>query len=212
VFEQRSLGLAVGDRVRITQNGRDAKGARLNNGSVYTLDAHGRGGTLVLRDMNGHTRTLDAEFGHLAYGYVTTSHAAQGRTVDHVFIAQSAVSFPASSREQFYVSASRGRLSVQFYTDSADELRDAVARSGERMSAGDVARAADEAREKAENDARRKARVKAFQKQVLGRARRALFERWREEDRDWAPPPPIIQGRPAAPLEPGRGRGFEPGR
>jgi 6-phosphogluconolactonase (cycloisomerase 2 family) len=38
------------------------------------------------------------DFGHLAHGYVVTSHASQGKTVDKVFIGQSQQSLPASSR------------------------------------------------------------------------------------------------------------------
>jgi len=40
-------------------------------------------------------------------GYATTSHAAQGKTVDLVFIAQGAASQGAASREQSFLSASR---------------------------------------------------------------------------------------------------------
>lgn len=86
VFCASSLPLAVGDRVRITRNGStlDRK-HRLNNGAIYTLERFDRHGNLVLD--NGWTVARD--YGHLAHGYTTTSHASQGRTVDRVFIAQS---------------------------------------------------------------------------------------------------------------------------
>ena len=66
---------------------------------------------------------------------VVTSHASQGKTVDHVFIGQSSESFPASSREQFYVSVSRARQQATIYTDDKESLLDAVSRSDDRMTA-----------------------------------------------------------------------------
>ena len=55
------------------------------------------------------------EFGHLAHGYVTTSHASQGKTVDRVLIAMGSESRPAINAEQFYVSVSRGRDQATVY-------------------------------------------------------------------------------------------------
>ena len=206
VFEARSVELAVGDTVRATQNSRDRDGGRINNGAVYRVEGFAPDGGVRVRDATGTERTLKADFGHIAHGYVTTSHASQGRTVDRVFVAQSAESFAASSREQFYVSASRGRLSTQFFTDNTDELARAVARSGERMSAAEVAAAAKDAAQSA-RDGRAYSRLKAFQRKVLERARSALLARWRSDEREWEPPPPLLQGWPAQEKE----RGFERG-
>ena len=69
---------------------------------------------------------------------MVTSHSSQGKTVDRVFVGQSSESFPASSREQFYVSASRARESVTIYTDNKQDLLDAVSRSDERLSATEL--------------------------------------------------------------------------
>lgn len=69
---------------------------------------------------------------------MVTSHSSQGKTVDRVFVGQSSESFPASSPEQFYVSASRARESVTIYTDNKHDLLDAVNRSDERLSATEL--------------------------------------------------------------------------
>ncbi len=132
VFRSRSLALAPGDLVRITHNGQtaDQKHA-LNNGAVYRIKQFDRQGNIVLE--NGWTVAKD--FGHLAYGYVVTSHASQGKSVDEVFVGQSSLSFPASSREQWYVSVSRAKKRVTVYTDDKEALREAVAHSDERLSA-----------------------------------------------------------------------------
>ncbi len=73
------------------------------------------------------------DFGHLDYGYVVTSHASQGKTFDRVFVGQSSASLPASSREQFYVSCSRGRESVTVYCDDKAALLEAVSRTDDRL-------------------------------------------------------------------------------
>ena len=76
------------------------------------------------------------DFGHLTHGYVTTSHASQGKTVDRVLIAMGSESRGAISAEQFYVSVSRGREKATIYSDmSRDELREAVKRMDARKSA-----------------------------------------------------------------------------
>jgi ATP-dependent exoDNAse (exonuclease V) alpha subunit len=69
---------------------------------------------------------------------VTTSHSSQGKTVDRVFIAQSSQSVPASSKQQFYVSISRGREQCRIYTDDKKALEKAVTRDGQRMTARQV--------------------------------------------------------------------------
>ena len=135
VFHTASLQLAPGDLVRITQNGQTADGKhRLNNGAMYRIKQFDKGGNIVLD--NGWTVAKD--FGHLTYGYVITSHASQGKTVHRVFVAQSSVSHPASSREQFYVSVSRGREQAIIYTHNKQALREAIAQSDERLTATEL--------------------------------------------------------------------------
>ncbi|MBC7855284.1 MAG: relaxase domain-containing protein [Pirellulaceae bacterium] len=135
VYRTSKLSLSAGDVVRITQNGSTSdKKHTLNNGALYRVRGFNRSGDIVLQ--NGWTVSKD--FGHLAHGYVVTSHASQGKTVDRVFVGQSSDSFPASSREQFYVSASRARESVTVYTDDKTALREAISHSDERLSAMDL--------------------------------------------------------------------------
>ena len=82
------------------------------------------------------------EFGHFTHGYVTTSYASQGKTVDHVMLAESEISFPAASNEQFYVSASRGRKKATVYTDSKAGLLDGVQRADDSLSATELSQLA----------------------------------------------------------------------
>jgi hypothetical protein len=65
-------------------------------------------------------------------------HVAQSKTVDSVFVAQSAASLGASSAEQFYVSVSRARDSVTVYTDDKARLAESIQSSGARMTAHEL--------------------------------------------------------------------------
>jgi ATP-dependent exoDNAse (exonuclease V) alpha subunit len=135
LFHSGELELAPGDWVRITRNGATAdKKHRLDNGTLYKVREFDAGGNIVLD--NGWT--VDKEFGHLAHGYVVTSHASQGRNVQVVLVGQGAESFPASSREQFYVSVSRGREEARIYTSDKEALSDAIRQSEERLSATEL--------------------------------------------------------------------------
>jgi hypothetical protein len=137
VFHATSLALAPGDVVRVTRNGKTADGRhRLNNGALYGVAGFDARGDIVLA--NGWT--VGKEFGHLAHGYCVTSHASQGKTVDRVFVSESSQSFPAASREQFYVSVSRGRESAVIYTDDKAALKAAVGVSDDRTSATELVR------------------------------------------------------------------------
>ena len=136
VYEERSLSLASGDRIRITRNGDSADGRRLNNGNVFNVQKIGSDGKITL-----HTgATLDGSKGlHLAYGYCQTSHSTQSKSVRDVLVAQSEVSFSAGSMQQFYVSLSRGKESLRIYTDNRQELQQAVGNSSQRRAGVELA-------------------------------------------------------------------------
>ena len=135
VFHPTEIAFARGDKLRVTQNGKTLDGQhRLDNGALYTIGRFDRDGNIVLE--NGWTVSKD--FGHFTHGYCVTSHASQGRTVDRVLIGQSSDSFKASSREQFYVSCSRGRKEATVYTDDRAALLDAVRRSDDRITATEL--------------------------------------------------------------------------
>jgi conjugative relaxase-like TrwC/TraI family protein len=135
VFEEREIRIARGDRIRITRNGESADGRRLNNGNVFTVERFARNGDIIL-----HTgATLDAKHGHFTYGYCQTSHSAQSKTVRDVLVAQSAESFGAASREQFYVSVSRGKETIRIYTDNRRELQQAVGNTSTRKAGIELA-------------------------------------------------------------------------
>ncbi|MEO0875854.1 MAG: hypothetical protein AAFY48_14765, partial [Bacteroidota bacterium] len=78
-------------------------------------------------------------FGNLTHGYYTTSPASQGKSVNRVIVMQSAMTGRAASKEQFYVSVSRGKFSISIHTDDKQGLMEAVQRSSQRMTASELA-------------------------------------------------------------------------
>jgi ATP-dependent exoDNAse (exonuclease V) alpha subunit len=80
-----------------------------------------------------------AQLRHVDYGYTSTSHAAQGATVDRVIVNMDTMrSDQLVNREQFYVSISHGRFDAQIYTNDKQALRNAVAREHQKEIALDA--------------------------------------------------------------------------
>lgn len=136
VYHRGQIPLAKKDAVRITRNGIDLDGNRLTNGQTLDVVKVSKTGDIHLRNTLSKVEyRLDPKFGHLAHNYCVTSHAAQGKTVDEVFIHQPADTFGATDAKQFYVSVSRGRERVRVYTDDKDQLLVRASELGERQSA-----------------------------------------------------------------------------
>jgi conjugative relaxase-like TrwC/TraI family protein len=89
----------------------------IKNGDRATVIAVEDGGAVTIKhDGTGRTVTLPAAYAasHVALGYATTIHGAQGKTADtcHVVLTGS------ETREQLYVAASRGRLANHLHLDA----------------------------------------------------------------------------------------------
>ena len=85
---------------------------------------------------------IPKNYGGISNGFVVTSHASQGKTVDVALVALGSESFAAATREQAYVSISRGREAVRIYTDDKTAMMDAVQGSAARLSATELMQAA----------------------------------------------------------------------
>lgn len=133
LYQVDKIALAEGDKVRVTNNGFAKTGQRLNNGTLHTVARVHPSGEIELKNK----AILAVGFGHLTHGYYVTSQGSQSKTVDWTLLAQSSMSFKASSREQMNVSLSRGREGIRIYTDDKAELRERARRSAARGSALD---------------------------------------------------------------------------
>jgi ATP-dependent exoDNAse (exonuclease V) alpha subunit len=137
-YRPTQFALAVGDRVRITAGGKTKDGKhRIANGSLLTVEGFNTRGDIVV----DHGWVIDRDFGHLTHGYVVTSHASQGVTVDKVFIGMSSESFPATSERTAYVAVTRGKEQAMVFTDDRNELLKAISRPDEPMSATELSAA-----------------------------------------------------------------------
>jgi ATP-dependent exoDNAse (exonuclease V) alpha subunit len=134
VYESRTIALAAGDMVRITQNGFTRDKHRLNNGDLREIKGFTPDGDLKLA--NGWV--ISKDYGNVTHGYCVTSYASQSKGVDCVFIAESSESFRAADRQQFYVSVSRFKEALTIYTDDKHELLEAVSKSSVRPTATDL--------------------------------------------------------------------------
>jgi hypothetical protein len=103
------------------------------NGEIVTVAAIRPSGEIELED----GRVLPAYYRQFVHGYAVTSYSSQGKTVDHVVFADSAVK-AATDAQQWYVTISRGRKSVQIFTMDKSQLRESVCRSGDRPLALDL--------------------------------------------------------------------------
>lgn len=131
VNHSERIELRQGDLVRFTAHtkstaplphlqkllGKRPSPTRINSGTVHKVTVI-KGHQILLA--NGSV--VDGSLGTFTHGYVSTSYAAQGRTADTVLVAQSKASGQAAFSNQFYVTASRGRQSIEIFTDSIAAL------------------------------------------------------------------------------------------
>jgi hypothetical protein len=139
---------AIGDQVRVTKNhlvatnqaGEDGKPVRkrLTNGDVLRVQRID--GDRIHLERNGRPEgILDGSKGlHLTYGYVITSNAAQGKTVDWAIPSLPVHSLSVATRELFYVLCSRARYGCKVFTDSKTAVKEAIQLTDYRMSAHDL--------------------------------------------------------------------------
>jgi hypothetical protein len=133
VCEPREIQLRCGDRLQLKANGKSSDGRRLTNGEIATVTAIRSSGEIQLED----GRVLPAYYRQFVHGYAVTSYSSQGKTVDHVIFADSAVK-AATSAEQWYVTISRGRKSIRLLTPNKGDLRTHILRTSHRELALDL--------------------------------------------------------------------------
>ena len=125
--------MATGDKLLLQANRRET-GFRATNGELVTVKAIEQG-RIHLED----GRMVPANYRQFDHGYAVTAHRSQGKTVDAVI-----VSGDRMSQELFYVAATRGRESLTVFTSDKEQLRESIGISGERQSATELARKAEQ--------------------------------------------------------------------
>ena len=127
----RSLPVAIGERLLIRANLKEHK---LFNGNIVEVAGVRVDGTIVLKDK----RTIPPQFRQFSHGYATTSHAAQGKTVDRGIVLMAGEGIQAANLKQAYVSHSRFEESHVTYTSDRRAAMDAMATPADRALAIEV--------------------------------------------------------------------------
>lgn len=137
VYQSEEIAVAKGDKIRVTQNGFSDEKKRLDNGNILTVKGFDRDGN-ILANTGKNSITINKGFGNFTHGYYTTSPGSQGKSVNRIIIMQSSATGKSASKEQFYVSASRGKFAISIHTDDKNGLFSAVQRSSSRMTASEL--------------------------------------------------------------------------
>ena len=128
----RPIGVAVGERLLIRAN---LKAEKLHNGEIVEVSAIKRDGSLVLADK----RTIPPQFRQFTYGYATTSHASQGKSIDRGIVLMAGDGIKAGNLKQAYVSHSRFEESHITYTSDMTAAMKAMSRPQDRELAIEIA-------------------------------------------------------------------------
>jgi len=130
VFREEKRTIARGERIQFRAPDRALGVANGEFATIKSLDAQ----RAVMQLDNGQEMTAALDrLRHIDHGYASTSHSAQGATVDRVIVdIDTQLSRELVNRKQFYVSISRARTSISIYTDDRHSLSHAVSRSREK--------------------------------------------------------------------------------
>lgn len=117
VYQVQHLPVAVGDRLKWTQNDR-AAGSR--NGQTFTVQHLAADGTAQILDRDGNSRRVNfsgTQF--IDAAWVSTISSSQGKTADQVLALLDGMTL---NRESFYVTVSRAKYQLTLYTAEVAEL------------------------------------------------------------------------------------------
>jgi len=122
LYRQEERTLHQGDRIRFTRGGNRQPVLNNDYGSVKHIE----NGSVTFELDRNKTLTLslkDKAIRHVDHAWASTTHAFQGKTVDHAVVVMPSRKSPLTSLNSLYTAASRHRLSVTIVTDDASRLR-----------------------------------------------------------------------------------------
>lgn len=141
VYTKEQEKIAVGDKIRMTANGRTLpkagsnQGVRFSNNDVFTVKGFDKNGNPII----GNNRSLDKNFAHFRSGYFKVGFSTQGADASHVIVLDSKQAGRARSMEANLVAISRGKQACTLLTDDIKHYRQhAITRSSQRPSATEL--------------------------------------------------------------------------
>ncbi len=121
----KDIGIATGDRIMFTRNDYDLQ---VRNGQRATVDNVDPFGIIEVRLDGGEVRTVNLkEYPHVDYGWASTTHKAQGATVENTSVYGFSGESMAS-QQSTYVQISRARQETKFFIVAGER---GVEREGE---------------------------------------------------------------------------------
>jgi hypothetical protein len=136
VYTSETRTIAIGDRLEWREPDNKRGIANHQYATIRKLDAH----NIEVRLDNGRKLSMPiSDARKVDLGYASTSHAAQGSTVQRVIMhVDSTRHVDLVNNRQWYVGVSRPELDARVYTDSVQGMRRAVARRQDKELALDV--------------------------------------------------------------------------
>jgi ATP-dependent exoDNAse (exonuclease V) alpha subunit len=131
VAEARQISVASGEKLLMQGN---LKAAKIKNGDIVEVAGFDPDGSIRLKD----GRVLPRTFRQYTHGYATTSHAAQGRTVDRGILILGDAGIRAANLQQAYVSNSRFRERQTTYTTNLKAAKNSMANDNDRKLAHEL--------------------------------------------------------------------------
>ena len=171
------LDLCAGDRLQLKANSTTSDGRKIANGEIVSVARVLATGAIRLKD----GRVLPPHYRQFQRGYAVTSYGSQGKTIDHVLFSDAAVR-AASNAQQWYVTISRGRKSIKIFTPDKEQLRHAIARSGDRELALDLIPQHGRGRRKRSNIIRSIRRGREFARRICLMTMRAWSSQFLHSD------------------------------
>ena len=126
LYRQEERTLHEGDRIRFTRGGKMQPVNKNESATIKEI----KGDTVTFDKDRGKSLTLslkDSSIRHIDHAWASTTHAFQGKTVDHAVVLMPSRKSPLTTLESLYTSASRHRLTVSIITDDAYKLKRNIA-------------------------------------------------------------------------------------
>lgn len=124
---------SIGDKVIFLRNDYKIGVRNGQTGVVRELEGD------VMRVLsNGKEMQIDvSRYNDIDYGYVLTSHKAQGVTVDRAIIHLDSSQQHLNSRNSYYVDVSRARMEVKIYTDNVPKIKKQIEKFAQKLTLQD---------------------------------------------------------------------------
>ncbi|EMQ4189025.1 MULTISPECIES: MobF family relaxase [Serratia] len=158
VFEEKTMTVSVGERLRLTTTDRDRLLRTNDIGVVTGIDARGRLQVTVGEQQVSLDPNAAMGDRHIDYGYAVTTYSAQGASVDYVILLEGVEGARKrmAAQDSAYVALSRTKEHIQMYVDDLEGWQRQVEKhTGKRETVHDVLLRAD--------DAAAQAAVRAFE-------------------------------------------------